>query len=304
MRTTSETSKGIIFGFGAYLIWGTFPLFVEQASFVSTAEIVVWRIIFGFLFALLLVTVTRSWPQLILLVREPRKLGWMVAAAGFIYVNWMVYVYSIASNQVIEGSLGYFINPLFTILLAVVFLKERLNWAQRVALAIALLAVVILTVDYGRPPLIAFTLALSFGMYGFAKKRLGARMGALHSFTLESGLLLPLSLVQLVVISSLGPVLILSQGLAGFMAVFQLGVLTTIPLVLFGAAAGRVPLATLGFMQYLTPTGVFLLGLFYFQEPMPPVRWVGFTLVWLGLLLLTADALRTRRKNHKIIENL
>lgn len=304
MKTRSEASVGLFSGIGAYLIWGSFPLLIAAASFASPFEVVVWRIVFGFIFAIGMVAITKSFGPIRKLLRDPKKLGWLVAAAVFIYINWQVYVIAVLSGNVIESSLGYFINPLFTVLLAVLVLKEKLRPAQWVALAVGLVAVLILTLDYGRPPYFALLLAFSFGTYSLAKNRLGSKMSALHSFTLESGILLPIAAVQLAIVAMFAPVQLIVGNPQQILILVSFGLLTAVPLILFGAAASRVPLSTIGFLQYLTPTLQFLLGLLYFQEPMPLVRWIGFALVWVGLLLLTADALRTRRKNQKFIENI
>jgi chloramphenicol-sensitive protein RarD len=181
-----------------------------------------------------------------------------------------------------------------TILVAVLFLKERLRKLQWAALAIALLAVIVLTVDYGRPPWIAFILAFSFATYSLAKNKIGGRVNAIHSFTIESGLLLPVAAVQFFIVASYTPI---QFGTAGFwpsMILVGFGIMTAIPLILFGAAASRIPLAMIGFIQYLTPTAVFVLGITVFGEEMPPVRLVGFALVWTGLAVLTFDALKNR----------
>lgn len=295
MANQRELTLGYVYAFSAYLLWGTFPLIVAAASFADPFEVVIWRLVFGFLFAILLIAITRSFRQLWTLVTNPKKLGWLAIAAFFIFINWTVYVVAVATGNVIESSLGYFINPLLTILVAVLFLKEKLRPLQWAALAVAFLAVVVLTVDYGRPPWIAFILAFSFATYSLAKNKVGGRINALHSFTIESGLLLPVAVVQFFVVASFTPI---QFGTAGFwptMVLVGFGVMTAIPLILFGAAASRIPLAMIGFIQYLTPTAVFILGITYFGEEMPAVRWVGFILVWTGLAILTFDALKQLR---------
>jgi chloramphenicol-sensitive protein RarD len=202
---------------------------------------------------------------------------------------------------VLEASLGYFINPLVTIALATIFLKEKLNVLQWVAVGLGGVAVLILTFNYGQPPVIALTLALSFGIYGLAKNRLGGKVSALNSFTVETTLLLPLGIVQLVVLAGMMQIQFGYAGLAPSLGLAAYGVLTAIPLLLFGAAAKRVPLSYIGFMQYVTPTLQFLLGLFVFQEPMPVARWLGFALVWFALSILSFDALRQLRNRSRLV---
>ena len=299
MKKRSEGAKGLTFGVSAYLIWGSFPLIITAASFANPFEVVVWRVVFGFLFAALLVTLTRTWAQTVELVKSPKKLGWVAVASLFIFINWSVYVVAVATNNVLETSLGYFINPLITVLFAVVFLKEKLRKGQWVALGIGLAAVVILTFDYGRPPWIALALAISFGTYSLAKNRVGGKIKALQSFTIESGIVLPFALIQLWIVSMYTPIMIFS-GVFEASVLISFGILTAIPLILFGAAASRVRLSTIGFIQYLTPILQFSVGYFILEEPMPPVRWIGFALVWLSLVVLTTDALRRRKPDLPI----
>ena len=299
MKKQSERATGLTFGVSAYLIWGSFPLIITAASFANPFEVVVWRVVFGFLFAALLVTLTRTWAQTVELVKSPKKLGWVAVASLFIFINWSVYVVAVATSNVLETSLGYFINPLITVLFAVVFLKEKLRKGQWVALGIGFAAVVILTFDYGRPPWIALALAISFGTYSLAKNRVGGKIRALQSFTIESGIVLPFALIQLWIVSMFTPIMIFS-GVFEASVLISFGILTAIPLILFGAAASRVKLSTIGFIQYLTPILQFSVGYFILEEPMPPVRWIGFALVWLSLVVLTTDALRRRKPDLPI----
>ena len=293
-----EIGKGLGFGLIAYLIWGSFPLVIGGLEFASPWEVVVWRIVFGFATAAIIITATRGWRTFAEVLKSRRNLIWLAVAAVFILVNWQVYVIGVQSHRVVETALGYFINPLVTILLAVVFLRERLRPLQWAAVAMGAIAVTVLTFDYGRLPWIALTLAASFGIYGLAKNKLGGKVSPLNSFAYESGMVLPIALVQGIWVAaqpagmafgSAGP--LDSIGLASF------GVLTAIPLILFGAAAKRLPLSYIGFMQYLTPVIQFTLALTVFREPMPPARWIGFGLVWVGLVLLSSDAVRQRSRS-------
>ena len=297
----NEKTKGIGYGLSAYLIWGSFPLVIAMLSFADPFEIVVWRVIFGFAFGLAVILVTRKFSEYLSVFKQPKQLLWISLAAVVIYINWQVYVYAVADNHVLEASLGYFINPLVTIALATIFLKEKLNVLQWVAVGLGGVAVLILTFNYGQPPVIALTLALSFGIYGLAKNRLGGKVSALSSFTVETTLLLPLGIVQLVVLAGMMQIQFGYAGLAPSLGLAAYGVLTAIPLLLFGAAAKRVPLSYIGFMQYLTPTLQFLLGLIVFQEPMPAARWLGFAMVWFALSILSFDALRQLRNRSRLV---
>lgn len=297
----NEKTKGIGYGLSAYLIWGSFPLVIAMLSFADPFEIVVWRVIFGFAFGLAVILLTRKFSEYLSVFKQPKQLLWISLAAVVIYINWQVYVYAVADNHVLEASLGYFINPLVTIALATIFLKEKLNAFQWVAVALGGVAVLILTFNYGQPPVIAITLALSFGIYGLAKNRLGGKVSALNSFTVETTLLLPLGIIQLVVLAGMMQIQFGYSGLFPSLGLAAYGVLTAIPLLLFGAAAKRVPLSYIGFMQYLTPTLQFLIGLLVFQEPMPAARWVGFAMVWFALSILSFDALRQLRNRSKYV---
>lgn len=294
-----DLGRGLSFGLSAYLIWGSFPLIISILSFASPFEVVAWRIIFGFAVAVALIAFTRAGRDLLPVLRQPKLLGWLIVSTVFIMVNWQVYVFAVASHQIVESSLGYFINPLVTILLAVVFLKEKLRPLQWVAVGFGTIAVVVLSFDYGRLPWLALLLAGSFAIYGLAKNKLGGKVSAINSFAIESGFLIPVAALQLLLVS--GTTIGLTFGAIGFWgsAGFMLfGLLTAVPLIFFGVAAKHLPLSYIGFMQYLTPIIQFTLALVVFHEPMPAARWLGFGLVWLGLVALTADMIK-RSKSAK-----
>ena len=208
---------------------------------------------------------------------------------------------AVATGNTIESSLGYFINPLITILFAVVFLGERLRTPQWIALAIGLVAVAVLTFDYGRPPWIALILAFSFAIYSLAKNKVGGKIQATQSFALESLLVIPIALAQLAFVASSEHITLLDSPSNAFVLI-GFGILTAVPLILFGAAASRIPLSTIGFIQYMTPVLQFLTAFFILREPMPAVRWVGFGLVWLSLVVLTFDAIRNKRRALPVID--
>lgn len=290
--------RGFTLGLTAYFIWGGFPIIISMLGFASPFEIISWRIIFGFLTGLILVAYTKTFKSIVAVFRNRRNLRWVLASTFLIFLNWSIYVIAVASQQVVEASLGYFINPLLTILLAVVFLREKLGKAQWVAVGFGLVAVVVLSFDYGRLPWIALSLAATFGVYGLAKNKLGSQVTALTSFAIESGLVVPIGIFQLVLVDLIGGGLMFaSQGAWGSFGLIFYGVLTAIPLILFGSAARYVPLRYIGFMQYISPLLQFLVGILYLQEPMPAARWFGFILVWCGLAVLIFDAVRGSR-NH------
>jgi chloramphenicol-sensitive protein RarD len=228
-------------------------------------------------------------------------LGWIGLSSVLIMINWQVYVIGIASGRVLETSLGYFINPLVTIVLAVFFLREKLNLVQWMAVALGAVAVTVLSIDYGHLPWVALTLAATFGVYGLAKNKLGGQVTPLNSYAIESGALLPVAIIQGAIIASISPGLqITSQGWQGVAGLAFFGIMTAIPLILFGTAAENLPLSWIGFMQFMTPSIQFVLGLTVFKEQMSPARWVGFILVWVALLTLTSDALKRNQANRKL----
>ncbi|MTA89552.1 MAG: EamA family transporter RarD [Actinobacteria bacterium] len=293
---------GLLYGLLAYFIWGTFPLIINATEFANPFEVVVWRVVFGFLFAALLVSIVGGWREISQLIRSIKAMRWVAVASLFIFINWSVYVVAVATENVIETSLGYFINPLVTVLFAVIFLKEKLRTMQWVALSIGLVAVLVLSFDYGRLPFIALILALSFAIYSLAKNKVGKKIPALQSFTIESGMVLPFALIQLWIVAQFSPIMILSGPIETSLLV-AFGILTAIPLILFGAAASRIPLSTIGFIQYLTPTLQFSVGFFILGEPMPTVRWIGFGLVWISLAVLTVDALSRKKPDLPVVDN-
>jgi chloramphenicol-sensitive protein RarD len=290
-----NTAKGLTYGLSAYLIWGSFPLIITLLAFAGPWEIVVWRIVFGFLTAAAIISFRRDFKQLWAVMKNWQQFKWVIVSTVLIMVNWQIYVIAIVEHHVIESSLGYFINPLVTIALAVVFLKEKLSRLQWLAVSFGFLAVIVLTIDYGRLPWLALSLAFSFAVYGLAKSKLGGQVSAVNSFALESGLLLPVAIIQLWIVS-LTPqgITFLTHGFWGAAGLGFYGVMTAVPLILFGLAAQHLPLKFVGFMQYLTPSIQFVLALTVFHEPMPAVRWIGFGLVWLALLLLSSDLVLNR----------
>jgi chloramphenicol-sensitive protein RarD len=292
--------RGLLVGVSAYLIWGSFPLIIAMLGFASPFEIVVWRIVFGFLVAAALISFTRSWSDLVAVVKQPKLMVWVVASSIFIMANWQIYVIAISEHHVVESALGYFINPLITILLAVVFLRERLRKLQWAAVAMGAIAVTVLTIDYGRLPWIALALAGSFGIYGLAKSKLGGKVSAVNSYALESGILLPVAAIQGSIIGAISPGLQFgANGFWGAAGLIFFGIMTAVPLIMFGTAAQYLPLSTVGLLQYMTPTIQFILALTVFREEMPPARWIGFVIVWVGLGFLTTDMLRQTRNTAR-----
>ena len=289
-------ARGLTLGLTAYLIWGSFPLIIKLLGFASPWEIVVWRIIFGLAAGAVFISFAKSWRAFAAVFKDRKSMTWIALSSVMIMINWTVYVYGVSIGHVVETSLGYFINPLVTIVLAVFFLSERLRPAQWVAVGFGLVAVCVLTFDYGRLPWVALTLAVSFGFYGLAKNKMSGAVSALHSYTIETVLLAPVAIAMLFWVAASGPVAFISQGWLAASGLAFYGVMTAVPLILFGVAAKHLPLSWIGFMQYLTPTLQFLMAIFVFKEEMPATRWLGFVLVWAALAVLTADMLKRSAK--------
>jgi len=283
---------GLVAGVSAYLLWGLFPLYWPLLEPAAPVEILAHRIVWSLVFVCGLLALTAGFGWLRTLGR--RRAGLLALAATLVTINWGTYIYGVNSEHVVETSLGYFINPLVTVALAVTVLGERLTRLQGVAVAIAAAAVVVLTVDYGRPPYIALTLACSFGLYGLIKKRAG--VDGVQSLAFETGFLAPVALAYLLVLGASGSGTFSSEG-AGHAALLAAGgIFTAVPLMLFGVAAIRIPLTSLGLIQYLAPILQFAIGVLIYSEPMPASRLAGFALVWVALAVFTWDAVQGTRR--------
>lgn len=293
---SARERAGGVFAFAAYFLWGFMPLYFLTLAPTGPWEVVSWRILFSLAFCAILLTVTRTWPKLIAILRDRRLVFWTIIAGLLIYVNWQVFLISTLTGHVIEGSLGYFINPIVTVLLGVLVLKERLRRAQWVAIGISALAVIVIVVGYGAFPWIALTLAASFGTYGLVKKQIGPQVDAVSGLTLESLWLAPIAGIQLAVVGATTGLTFGTLG-AGHTTLLALaGVITAVPLLLFAAAARRAPLSVIGLLQFVAPILQFITGAWILQEPMPLERWIGFALVWVALIVLTIDSLRAARR--------
>ncbi|NQX11980.1 EamA family transporter RarD [Microbacteriaceae bacterium VKM Ac-2855] len=292
------SSSGLWFGFGAYLLWGAMPLYFLAMAPANAFEIVAFRVLFSLVFCVILLTVTRAWHAFGRLLREPR-LFWIMGLAGaLIYANWQIYVIATTTGHVIEAALGYFINPLVTVLLGVFVLRERLRPAQWIAMAISVAAVLVIAIGYGQFPWVSLGLAFSFGLYSLVKNKVGGRADAVGGLTMETLWLTPLSIVQLIVVSQLVGLTVVSEGIGHTLILASAGIVTAVPLLMFAGAARRLPLSIVGFIQYLTPILQFLVGAFVLREAMPPERWLGFALVWLALIVFSVDLVRAEHRRR------
>ena len=279
-------------------MWGVFPLYWTLLEPAGAVEILAHRVAWSLVVMLALTFLLRRTAQLKAILRSPRLLAILTVASVVIGFNWGGFIWGVNNDRVVEVSLGYFINPLVTVLLGVIVLKEKLRRLQWIAIGIATLAVIGLTIDYGHPPWVAFLLAGSFGTYGLAKKK--ANVEAVESLTFETMVLTPIAVAYLIWLASQGSATFGSEGLSHSLLLASTGIVTAVPLICFGAAAIRVSMTTIGLLQYLAPTIQFALGLLFFHEEMTPVKWFGFGLVWLALAIFTTEALNHRGRQLRL----
>lgn len=291
-----DERRGVAYGAASYLLWGAFPLYFHALRSSSALEILAHRIAWTVGFCLLLVYVTHDIGWVRPLLRRRRLVLGIGAASTFIAVNWLVYVAAVTAGHVTDTALGYFLNPLVTVGLGVVLLRESLRPLQWLAVAIAGTGAAYLTIAGRAVPVIALTLAVSFALYGLIKKRLGASLPAVHGLTMETAFLLPVAAGLLVWLGVTGRSTYVGQGLWHTVLLTAAGIATAIPLLFFAAAARRVPLVTMGLLQFLAPGVQLLIGVVVLHEDMTPVRWIGFAVVWVALAVLTVDAVRAARR--------
>ena len=299
--TRATQTAGVAYAGGAYLLWGVLPLYFLLLVPTGPWEVVAWRVLLSFVFCVLLLTVTRGWVAFGVILRQPKLLGWTALAGLLIYVNWQVFLIGTLSGNVVETSLGYFINPITTVLLGVFVLKERIRKLQWAAIAIAAIAVVVIVVAYRAFPWIALSLTASFGVYGLIKKKIGPAVDAVSGLTLESFWLIPIAVVQLIVVA-LTPAGI-TMGANGWTHALLLafaGVATAVPLLLFAAGTRRINLTVIGMIQFVTPVMQFLIGVLVLHEPMPTERWAGFIIVWIAIGVFIVDLLLAARRGRRI----
>ena len=292
-----DSRRGFLYGVTAYLLWGMFPLYFPLLEPAGAAEILGHRVAWSLATMLVVIVLSRRLPHFRALFGRHRARNLLTVAAVVIAVNWGTYIWGVNNHRVVETSLGYFINPLVTVLMGVVILRERLRPWQWAALGIAFVAVLGLTFEYGHPPWVALTLAFSFGTYGLAKRQAG--VDAVESLTFETLVLAPIALGYLLWLGGSGN--FVGHGLGHSFLLASTGVVTAVPLLCFGAAAIRVPMTTLGLLQYLAPILQFLLGVTVLDEHMSAMRWVGFGLVWVALVMFTVEASQYRRRQTQLV---
>jgi chloramphenicol-sensitive protein RarD len=290
--------SGLAFGIACYGIWGVLPLYLVWLEFAPALEVVAHRALWTAVVCLLILALTGTLGQLVQTLRHPRRMAFLAAAAALISVNWLLYVYAANHREVLQASLGYFINPLLSVGLGVAVLHEKLRRAQWLAIAIAVVAVLVIAIGYGHPPWIALGLAVSFGLYGLTKSLAGRHTGAVASLTIETLLLAPFALFALHWLGLRNDTHFLADGWRSALLLVSTGLVTAAPLTFFAAAARRLPLSLLGMLQYLAPSLQFLIAVTVNHEAMSTSRWTGFILIWCALLVLSADALRLQRQRR------
>lgn len=286
--------RGLAAGLGAYLLWGFLPLYFPLLEPAGAVEIIAHRVVWSLLFCALGLAVTRTWRTL-RVVRDRRTAVGLAVASVLVAVNWLTFVVGVLTGHTVDAALGYYINPLVTVALAVLVLGERMRPAQWAALGTGAVAVAVIAVGMGRVPWVALVLAGSFGAYGLIKNRVGRKVPALTSLAVETAALAPVAGAYLAWLVAAGTLEFGRHGTGHALALAALGVITAVPLLLFGSAARRLPLSLVGLLQYVAPTMQFVVGVVVFAEPMPTARWWGFALVWVALVILTVDGLRAGR---------
>lgn len=293
--------SGIIYGFLAYVTWGLLPLYWRLFETMPAGEILSHRILWSFIFVAVLVTIGRRWKHLKAVVKDKRSKLAVLLCAVFISCNWLIFIWAVNNGNVIETSLGYYMNPLISVLFAVVFLKEKLRAGQWAAIIVAGTGVLLMAVQYGHVPWIAIVLAISFALYGLAKKV--AKLDVLLGLTWETMIVVPIAIIYMTFIHVEGSATVLSLSVSSMVLLLLSGAFTALPLFWFAKAAERLPLSVVGFIQYIAPTTSLLLAIFIFGEPFTEGQLVSFTFIWAALFIYTYSSFR-KSKEIKVTKQL
>lgn len=291
-------NKGILYAIGAYALWGFLPLYWKAIHDVPAGQILSHRVVWSLIFLCVLISLKKEWQLFRHSIRSRRVIIISGIAAVLLSINWLTYIWGVNAGFIIETSLGYFINPLVSMLLGVIFLREKLRPIQWLPVGLATFGVIYLTISYGSLPWIALVLGLTFGLYGLVKKT--ARLGSLFGLTLETALLVLPCLGYLILTHSQGSGAFGSQGIQTNLLLILTGVVTAVPLLLFGSAARLIPLTMIGILQYMAPTIQFLIGVVIYNEPFTVQRLIGFSIIWLALIIFTAENLIVWRKSSAV----
>lgn len=297
---TSERTTGVIYGLAAFLWWGLCPIYFKAVAHVAPSEVLAQRIVWSFVLLMVLLAVRGRLGETARAARQPRVLLALSASTVLVAVNWYTFIWAVSHDQVLQASLGYFINPLVNVLLGLVVLRERLRPWQWLSLALAVAGVALLGLRLGGVPVISLTLAFSFGLYGLIRKM--ASVGPTVGLAIESALLTPIALVALVIWNAQGTLAFghLDRATDGLLALS--GVITALPLVWFAAGARRLRYSTMGFLHYTTPSGQFLLAVFAYHEPFSSQKLMSFLLIWIALAVFTADTVAAHRGRRRRVQ--
>lgn len=299
---SEQTKQGILFVTASYLIWGFIPLFWKMLEHVPSLEILWNRIIWSFIFTVLFIILIRKKDALILdikeLIQRPKQFVILVVASGFITINWFIYIWAVNHDQVLQTSLGYYINPLISVVFGVIFLKEKLSKATIVAVCIAAVGVAALTIYYAQIPYIALTLAISFASYSVLKKKV--TLEATRGLAIETFVMVPVALIAYWFLAKDSGSHLFTGDLKTSLLLMCGGILTAIPLVLFAKGATKIPLYLVGFIQYLSPTIVLLLGIFLYKEPFTTIEFFAFCCIWCAVMLFTVSKMVEARRIYKM----
>lgn len=293
-----EAPRGFSAALGAFLLWGLLPIYWKSVQSVAPMEILAHRIVWSLAFIAVILTVKRRWPETFAPLRSPRNLGILVLSSLCIGINWLIYIWSVNNNHVLETSLGYYINPLVNVLLGFIFFRERLTRMQCVAITLATAGVLNSIISYGELPWISLALAVSFAFYGLLRKI--AAVESLPGLFLETMVLTPLALGYILYLQSNGTSGFLAGDMSDNLLLVGAGIATATPLIGFAYGARRLQLTTLGILQYTAPSIAFLLGVFLYDEPFTPSHLITFGLIWTALAVYTTDSARTIRKQRRL----
>lgn len=293
-----QSKSGLWYGITAYVLWGLFPIYFGLLQHLNALEVIPWRVIACLVFCVILLLILRRWSELLQILRRPKQLLWFLVSGVLLYINWQLYVYGVLNGLVLETSLGYFINPIVTVLLGVVIWREKLSRIRWLALITVSGGVLIGVLVYGEFPAVALGLAFSFGIYGAIRKAMKTSTSVVTGLTLETVAVLPLALLQLLLLAQHEPLQGFSTGTLTALVVIGSGVITAIPLLCFSAATARLPLSYLGFIQFIGPMLIFIYGWLVLGEPMGIARWISFGAVWLAASLLLFETLQRHRQNR------
>ena len=288
--SSGDSLRGLMLAIATYVMWGFLPLFMKQLAHVPPSEVIAHRVLWSLPIALAVLLWQRRWAEVGAALRQPRLLGMAMLTAALISVNWMIYVWAVGNNHALDAALGYYINPLFSVALGATLLRERLSRPQLAAIALAALAVVVLTVQLGRLPLVAIGLTLSWGIYAYCKKSLP--LGPTQGFTLEVLLLTPLALVYVVWLTANGQSHFAAGSIKDTVFLFACGLVTAVPLLCYATAAKELRLSTIGVLQYIAPTMIFLTAVLVFGEPFGAAQMIAFPMIWAALVIYSLSMLR------------